>query len=268
MEIISVILVIVVAFFAGMEGILDEFQFHQPIVSCTLIGIVTGQPAEGIVLGGSLQLLALGWMNIGAAVAPDAALAGVAAGIMVCMKGMSNGEAVALAIPMAIAGLALTILVRTITVAIVHAADGAAERGHIGTVEWWHIIALLLQGVRIAVPAAVIVAIPAEAVQAALEAIPAWITNGLSVAGGFIVVVGYALVINMMANAKVWPFFFIGFALASVSELGFIAMGMIGLCLAFIYLALDPDFNGGGGGGGQLAAASGDPLDDILNDYE
>ena len=35
-------LVVFVAFLAGMEGILDEWQFHQPIVACTLIGLVTG----------------------------------------------------------------------------------------------------------------------------------------------------------------------------------------------------------------------------------
>lgn len=42
MSIISIILVVLVAFLAGMEGILDEFQFHQPLVACTLIGLVTG----------------------------------------------------------------------------------------------------------------------------------------------------------------------------------------------------------------------------------
>ena len=38
MSIISAILVVVVAFLAGLEGILDQFQFHQPLVACTLIG--------------------------------------------------------------------------------------------------------------------------------------------------------------------------------------------------------------------------------------
>ena len=42
MSIISIVLVILIAFLAGMEGILDEFQFHQPLVACTLIGLVTG----------------------------------------------------------------------------------------------------------------------------------------------------------------------------------------------------------------------------------
>lgn len=69
MSIISMILVVIVAFLAGMEGILDEFEFHQPLVACTLIGLVTGHLTEGIILGGSLQMIALGWANIGAAVA-------------------------------------------------------------------------------------------------------------------------------------------------------------------------------------------------------
>lgn len=37
------ILVLLVAFVAGIEGILDEFEFHQPIVACTLIGLEIGR---------------------------------------------------------------------------------------------------------------------------------------------------------------------------------------------------------------------------------
>ena len=61
MSIISMILVVIVAFLAGIEGVVDEFQFHQPLVACTLIGLVTGNLEAGIVLGGSLQMIALGW---------------------------------------------------------------------------------------------------------------------------------------------------------------------------------------------------------------
>lgn len=81
-SIISAILVVIIAFFAGLEGILDQFQMHQPLVACTLIGLVTGHLEAGVILGGTLQMLALGWANIGAAVAPDAALASVAAAII------------------------------------------------------------------------------------------------------------------------------------------------------------------------------------------
>ena len=260
MSVISMILVVVVAFFAGLEGILDEFQFHQPLVACTLIGLVTGNLEAGIILGGSLQMIALGW-------APDAALASVAAAIIMVKGGdfTTKGIAVATAtaIPLAVAGLFLTMLVRTASVALVHGADAAAKEGNIAAVERTHLVALFLQGLRIAVPAALLLAVPTSAVQSILNAMPDWLSGGMAVGGGMVVAVGYAMVINMMATSEVWPFFAIGFAVAAVSDLTLIALGTIGVALAFIYLNLSEK----GGNGGGTASGSGDPIGDILEDY-
>lgn len=268
MSFISMVLVVIVAFLAGMEGILDEFQFHQPLVACTLIGLVTGNLEAGIILGGSLQMIALGWANIGAAVAPDAALASVASAIILVLGGQGvKGvpSAIAIAVPLAVAGLVLTMVVRTLAVPIVHFMDNAAEKGNIRGVEMWHIIAVCMQGVRIAIPAAALLVIPADIVQGALESMPAWLSDGMAIGGGMVVAVGYAMVINMMATREVWPFFAIGFAVAAISELTLIALGVIAVALALIYLNLSKMGGGSsnGGGGGN----TGDPLGDILNDY-
>ena len=155
-SILSVVLVLVVAFLAGMEGILDQFQFHQPIIACSLVGLATGHLTECIILGGALQLLALGWANIGAAVAPDAALASVASAIIFVKAGDFSLEgrniAIAAAITLATVGLVLTMIVRTLSVVIVHQADRAAENGNFRGVEFWHYVALAAQGLRIAIP--------------------------------------------------------------------------------------------------------------------
>jgi PTS system mannose-specific IIC component len=262
---ISMILVLFIAFLAGMEGILDEFQFHQPLVACTLIGLVTGNLQAGIMLGGSLQMIALGWANIGAAVAPDAALASVASAIILVLGGQGVdgvATAIAVAIPLAVAGLFLTMVVRTLSVACVHRMDAAAEQGNIHGVELWHIIAIIMQGLRIAIPAAALMVIPAEIVQNFLMSMPAWLTDGMAIGGGMVVAVGYALVINMMATREVWPFFIIGFCLAAISDLTLIALGAIAISIALIYLKLS-EGGGNSSGGGNV----GDPLDDILNDY-
>ena len=267
LNVIQVILVILVAFLAGMEGILDEFQFHQPLVACTLIGLVTGNLTAGIMLGGSLQMIALGWANIGAAVAPDAALASVASAIILVLGGQGEAgipSAIAVAVPLAVAGLALTMVVRTLAVPIVHIMDSAAEEGDYHKIELWHIIAILMQGIRIALPAALLLFIPAETVQSFLQAMPAWLTDGMAIGGGMVVAVGYAMVINMMATKEVWPFFAIGFALAAISQLTLIALGVIAVSLAFIYLNLSKS---GGSGSGGSSSNTGDPLGDILNDY-
>ncbi|MGL5477470.1 MAG: PTS mannose/fructose/sorbose transporter subunit IIC [Clostridium sp.] len=260
----QITLVIIIAFIAGVEGILDEFQFHQPVIACTLIGLVTGNLVPCLILGGTLQMIALGWANIGAAVAPDAALASVASAIILVLGGQGTAgvdSAIAIAIPLAVAGLLLTIIVRTIATAFVHLMDAAAKEGNIRKVEMWHIIAICLQGLRIAIPAGLIILIGAEPIKALLNSMPDWLTAGLAVGGGMVVAVGYAMVINMMATKEVWPFFAIGFVLATVTEITLIGLGAIGVSLALIYLALSKK----GGSGGNTN--TGDPVGDIIDNY-
>ena len=271
-NILAIILILIIAFLAGMEGILDQFQFHQPIIACSLVGLATGHMKECIMLGGALQLMALGWANVGAAVAPDAALASVASAIIFVKAGKFDaaGQNVAIgtAIALATAGLVLTMVVRTLSVVIVHQADREAEKGNFKGVELWHMVALACQGLRIAIPALLLLFIPSHVIQQALNSLPKWFTDGMTIGGGFVVAVGYAMVINLMANKEVWPFFFLGFAIAPLNELTLIATGIIGVCAAIIYL--NATSNGGGGnnsGGDGGSSASGDPLGDILNDY-
>ena len=77
-------------------------------------------------------MIALGWANIGAAVAPDAALAAVASAIILVQGGQGRAgvdTAIAVAIPLAVAGLFLTMIVRTLSVICVHQMDAAAAKG-------------------------------------------------------------------------------------------------------------------------------------------
>lgn len=266
MSVISIILVLIIAFFAGLDGILDQFQFHQPLVSCTLIGLATGHPVAGIMLGGQLQMLALGWANIGAAVAPDIALASTAAAVLLVKGGDFSQKGITIAygisISLAVAGLALTMVVRTISVGIVHGADAAARKGNIRAVERAHFTALFLQGLRIAVPVGLLLALKTSTVQGLLNAIPDWLSDGMTIGGGMVVAVGYAMVINMMATRETWPFFALGFVFAALTDFTLIALGTIGVAAALIYLNLSDMANKGSG-----SAGSGDPIGDILEDY-
>ena len=235
---IQIILVLIVAFLAGLEGILDAFQFHQPIIACTLIGLATGHLSEAIILGGSLQIIALAWANVGAAVAPDAALASVASAIIYIKGKAGRNSAIFTAVTLATVGLVLTMVVRTLAVGLVHRADAAAERGDFRGVSFWHYVALSMQGLRIMIPAGALLFVSSEVVQDYLKLIPKWFANGMTIGGNMVVAVGLAMVINLMASKETWPFFFIGFAIAPLNELTLIATGVIALSLAFIYLNL------------------------------
>ena len=237
MTTVQFILLVIVAAIAGMGSVLDEAQFHRPLVACTLVGLVLGDITTGIILGGTLEMLALGWMNVGAAMAPDAALASVVSAILVIVGHQSIGAGIALAVPLAAAGQVLTIFVRTITVFFQHAADGFAAKGNCFAIEMCHLGGLLLQAIRVAFPAAIIALVAGtDTVNSMLASIPEVITRGLQVSGGFIVVVGYAMVINMMNAKSLMPYFFLGFLIAVFTDVNLIGFGAIGLICAFFHI--------------------------------
>lgn len=241
---LQMVLVILVALVVGMASVLDERQFHRPLVACTLMGLVLGNLPVGIALGGSLELIALGWMNVCAAMAPDAALASTLASVVVITGHQSIATGIAIAVPIAAAGQVLTIFVRTIAVFFQHQADSFAEQANFRGVDVMHFSALALQGLRVAIPTAAVAAVSGtDIVQKALAAIPHVVTGGLQVAGGFIVVVGYAMVINMMRAKSLMPFFFLGFVIAAFSSYNLVGLGIMGAAFAIIYVQLNPIYH-------------------------
>ncbi|MCP6717496.1 PTS sugar transporter subunit IIC, partial [Klebsiella pneumoniae] len=87
--------------------------------------------------------------NIGAAVAPDAALASIASAIILVLGGQGRAgvtSAIAIAVPLAVAGLLLTIIARTLATGIVHIMDRAAEEGSFSKIDFWQWVAICMQG--------------------------------------------------------------------------------------------------------------------------
>ena len=242
MSTISFILVVLVALVVGMASVLDERQFYRPLVACTLMGLVMGDLTTGVILGGALELIALGWMNVGAAMAPDAALASTVASVVVIAGHQDVNTGIAIAVPLAAAGQVLTIFVRTIAVFFQHQADRFAANANFRGIEIMHFSAFSLQGLRVAIPTAAVAAVTGtDLVDRWLSAIPDVVATGLQVAGGFIVVVGYAMVINMMNARALMPFFFLGFVLAAfIPDFNLVGLGIIGACLAVVYVQLNP----------------------------
>jgi PTS system N-acetylgalactosamine-specific IIC component len=51
---------------------------------------------------------------------------------------------------------------------------------------------------------------------AVVAAIPKWLSNGLSAAGGMMRFVGFAILLKFMMNRDMWGFYFMGFGLAII----------------------------------------------------
>ena len=264
MSSIQILLVFLFATVAGMGSCLDEMQTHRPLIACTVTGLILGDMTTGIIIGGTLEMIALGWMNIGAAIAPDAALASVISTILVVAGHQDVAAGIAIAMPLAAAGQVLAIICKTVSVVFQHKADSYAEEGNLFGIDLCNYGALILQGLRVGIPALLVaLTIGTGAVQDMLNAIPPVITGGLQVAGGFIVVVGYGMVINMMGAQYLMPFFFLGFVVAAFTNFNLVALGVVGLVCAIVYIQLNPKYQQAAAA--PAAAAAGSDSDDELD---
>lgn len=260
---LQIFLLVIVAAIVGMGSVLDSFQTHRPLIACTLVGIILGDVTTGVILGGTLEFIALGWMNIGAAQSPDSALASIISTILVIVGSQSIGTGIAIALPVAAAGQVLTVIARTVTVFFQHAADRYAENANFRMIDVCHVSALVVQALRVAIPAFLVAVFASpEGIQSMLDAIPKTITVGLQVASGFVVAVGYAMVINMMGGKYLRPFLYLGFVVAAFSTFNLVAFGVIGMVLAIVYVQLNPRFSAPQTAAAAPASVADDELED------
>ena len=89
------------------------------------------------------------------------------------------------------------------------------------------------------------------------------IETAKNIAGGMIVVVGYAMVINMMRAGYLMPFFYLGFVTAAFTNFNLVALGVIGTVMAVLYIQLSPKYNRVAGAPAQ--AAGNNDLDNELD---
>ena len=217
---LQIIAIFLFSCIAGMGSVLDEFQTHRPLIACTVIGLI-----------------------LGAAQSPDSALASIISAILVIVGQQSIATGIAIALPVAAAGQVLTVFARTITVVFQHAADKAAEEARFRTLDILHVSALGVQALRVAIPALIVsLFVSADMVSNMLSAIPEFVTRGLQIAGGFIVVVGYAMVLRMMGVKYLMPFFFLGFLAGGYLDLSLLAFGGVGVIMALLYIQLNPQW--------------------------
>ena len=235
----QVVAVTFIAGLAGVESVLDEWQWHRPLLVCTLIGAVLGAWHTGLLVGGELELLALGWMNIGAAQSPDTALAGVLSTLLAVRAGHDTNSAIALAVPLAIAGNLTTVLVRSLTISVHHVADRLTVSSSPYYITALHLGALVLQALRVAIPALLFeIFVQKSMIIALFHSIPMVVQQGFTVASGFVVVVGYAMVIRSLHARELLPYLLLGFFLAAVSSTTLATIGVIGACLAWLHVRI------------------------------
>ena len=231
------ILLFIFSSISGIGSSTEEFQTHRPIVAATLTGLALGDLKTGVMAGTAMEFVALGWMSIGASIPPDPALAGIVAAILSILGKQTIGVSMSIAIPVAIAGQLLqTVQMSSINVAIMHWAERGINKGKLSRISIAHLLTAIPAALRVAIISLVIAYFSdASLVQSCLNSIPKQITMGLQISSGFLIIVGYAMIMLLLNLKELLPFFFLGFLAMTFTNFTIVGMTILGVSFALIY---------------------------------
>ncbi|MBK9389422.1 MAG: PTS system mannose/fructose/sorbose family transporter subunit IID [Bacteroidetes bacterium] len=232
------LLITAIVMFGHMEDFLGAALLSRPLVLGPLVGIVLGDPVQGIIIGATLELIFMGNIKVGAAIPPDVITGGVLGTAFAIMSGKGAEIALAIAVPVSILAEMVISGLFVLRPVLSSRFEKYAEEGNYRGIEILHVASGLTKPLLMGILTFLALVLGDQVMKSFLDSIPPWVQSGLQVAGNMLPAAGFALLMNLMFNKKVAAYFFLGFILASYLKLPMIAIGGLGVILALIITEL------------------------------
>jgi mannose/fructose/N-acetylgalactosamine-specific phosphotransferase system component IIC len=224
-------------------GIGGFFGLYRPLVAGFIVGIIFGDPVVGAEIGAAINIVYLGFISAGGSIPFDPSVAGWVGTALAMAGGLSSEAAISLAVALGLLGTLIFFTRMSVDAVFAHWADARAEEGDangVARANWlWPQIFLLVISF---IPAFAAVYFGSDAVKGAIDSLQTnapWVLRGFEIAGGLLPAIGLALNMRFIFRGTVWPYFFIGYVLASATNLGLniVTIGIVGIALAVLHVA-------------------------------
>lgn len=237
---LQAILLGLISMLGNAEYLFGTSCLSRPLVMGALTGIVMGDIPTGVALGATLELAFMGAFSIGASIPPEM-ISGTVLGTAFAISTGSGAEtALTLAIPIAslvlvFKNLGMVFILPT----FVHKADDYAQKGDLNGVSRMHYLGGFF-GVNLIIGVVVAISfyVGSPAVQAVLAVIPEWVQNGLQIAMGLLPAIGFGLLMQMIMNKEVAPFFMLGYVLSVYLNIPVTGIAIFGCIIAIVLTQL------------------------------
>lgn len=220
MNVVQVILLAIVTFIFAIDQFSLTETLYRPIISCTIIGAILGDLQVGLLVGGTYEIMVIGNMPVGGAQPPNVVIAGVAGCILAITAKMDVNAALGAAIIFSVFGQYVVTLVFTFMASLMAKADKAAEEANPAGIAQVNYISMVIMGSLFAV-ISILCYVGGTAMADTLKELSvnySWLMGGLSVAGGMMKFVGFAILMKIMMANDLWGFLLAGFASAIIVQ--------------------------------------------------
>lgn len=234
----QIALITIYAFIAINDSFISN-TLTQPAIAGMISGLIMGDLATGLMVGGTLQLMRLGIAAFGGASVPDYFSGSVLGTVFAVISGKGAEYGIGLAVPVSLLMLQLDVFARFCNVFLLHQVDKAIEKLQIKRIPKLVLSGSVLWGLSRAVPILLMLIIGDHAVVAITNNMPDWLMNGLKTAGGVMPVVGVAILLRYMPTKQYIPYLLLGFFFAAYLNVPMLGVTIVGLVAAMLIFKKD-----------------------------
>lgn len=235
MTLLQAVLIGCVAALTQLEGgWLGECKLREPIVTGFLVGLILGDVQAGLVIGASLQLMWMGATGIGPTAQLDIGTGGTIGAAVAIMTHTGSSSAILFAVPVAVIMQFLNTLLLSSYSGLMIVADRRIEDLNFKGIRHIHYLCGFLTFLMYFSLTTIVMYFGNHTIEAIVKGIPGWVNAGLSGVAALLPCLGFALLLNIIMEKKLIPYFVLGFIPAAF--IGF-DISMVGIAAIAISLA-------------------------------
>lgn len=206
--------------------------FNFPVTAGLVSGVIMGDVGAGLLIGGSMQLMVLGIGTPGGASKIDAqsgAILGTAFSVSLHMN--TSLALTTIAVPVAALLVYTDILGRMANTFFAHKIDTEVEKEHYSAIEHWFLAGIISWTFSRMIPVFFALAFGSGLVTSLVNVLTGdlkWLGDGLTLAGGVLPAVGFAILLRFLPTKRHVGYLILGFTITTLLATVFTSIQTIG----------------------------------------
>lgn len=230
------VLIALVAVLTELDGnIFGENKMREPIVTGFLVGVILGDIPKGLMLGAQMQLMWMGATAIGPTAGLDIGTGGTVGAAVAIATGTGLESAIMFGVPVSVIMQFVNTLLMAAYSGVMLEADKAIDQLAFGRLTALHWICVLLSAIKTFVLIFMLMYLGGDLIDAIVNGLPDWASNGLNGIVALLPCLGFALLMSIIMDSSMWPYFILGFVPAAF--IGF-DINMVGMAAVAVAIAL------------------------------